>query len=133
MKEDFEILEAKFDSFLNRTIIGASKNYYRKQMKYKQQELQLIDNEDYEEYLKEYVKQEDYVPLGVFGNNIILNNGFESLSTIEKTVIFLFFHDGYKTSEIASILDMREQSISRIKKRALNQLKNYIERFDGNE
>ena len=133
MKENFEILEAKFNSFLNRTIIGASKNYYRKQKNYELKELQIIDDEDYAEYLKDYVKKDDDIPFGVFGDNIVLNTAYESLSGIERTVIFLCFHDAYKTNEIAKILNMREQSISRIKKRALEQLKIYIERFDDNE
>lgn len=91
MEQELEILEAKFDSFLYQTIVGASMNYYNKQKKEKMRELQIIDNEDYEEYLKTYISKEDNSFLrvfGNFGNNHVLNCGVKSLSIDERTVIF---------------------------------------------
>ncbi|MDO5556157.1 MAG: sigma-70 family RNA polymerase sigma factor [Clostridia bacterium] len=140
MENELEILEIKFNYFLNQTIIGASKDYYNKQKKYEINELQIIDDESYEEYLKEYIKEDcqelDYVLKGYdafdeFADNPKLNNAVQkSLSDIERIVIFLYFKNAYKTNEIAKILDMREQSISRIKKRALDKLKLFMERDD---
>ena len=135
MLQELEILEARFDSFLNRTIVGASMNYYNKQKKYEYRELQIIDNEDYEEYLKPYLAEEDDGFSRVFegfGDNYVLNCGVESLSINEKTVIFLYFKKHYSTSEIAQIMNVREQSVSRIKKRALDKLKMFMKGYDLN-
>ena len=135
MLQELEILEARFDSFLNRTIVGASMNYYNKQKKYEYRELQIIDNEDYEEYLKPYLAEEDDGFSRVFegfGDNYVLNCGVESLSINEKTVIFLYFKKNYSTSEIAQIMNVREQSVSRIKTRALDKLKMFMKGFELN-
>lgn len=135
MLQELEILEARFDSFLNRTIVGASMNYYNKQKKYEYRELQIIDNEDYEEYLKPYLAEEDDGFSRVFEgfeDNYVLNCGVESLSINEKTVIFLYFKKHYSTSEIAQIMNVREQSVSRIKTRALDKLKMFMKGYDLN-
>lgn len=135
MLQELEILEARFDSFLNRTIVGASMNYYNKQKKYEYRELQIIDNEDYEEYLKPYLAEEDDGFSRVFEgfeDNYVLNCGVESLSINEKTVIFLYFKKHYSTSEIAQIMNIREQSVSRIKTRALDKLKMFMKGFELN-
>ena len=135
MLQELEILEARFDSFLNRTIVGASMNYYNKQKKYEYRELQIIDNEDYEEYLKPYLAEEDDGFSRVFEgfeDNYVLNCGVESLSINEKTVIFLYFKKHYSTSEIAQIMNIREQSVSRIKTRALDKLKMFMKGYDLN-
>lgn len=135
MLQELEILEARFDSFLNRTIVGASMNYYNKQRKYECRELQIIDNEDYEEYLKPYLAEEDDGFSRVFEgfeDNYVLNCGVESLSDSEKTVIFLYFKKHYGTSEIAQIMNIREQSVSRIKKRALDKLKMFMKGYGLN-
>jgi len=135
MLQELEILEARFDSFLNRTIVGASMNYYNKQKKYEYREVQIIDNEDYEEYLKPYLAEEDDGFSRVFEgfeDNYVLNCGVESLSINEKTVIFLYFKKHYSTSEIAQIMNVREQSVSRIKTRALDKLKMFMKGYDLN-
>ena len=135
MIQELETLEARFDSFLNRTIAGASMNYYNKQRKYECRELQIIDNEDYEEYLKPYLAEEDDGFSRVFEgfeDNYVLNCGVESLSDNEKTVIFLYFKKHYTTSEISKIMSIREQSVSRIKKRALDKLKMFMKGYDLN-
>ena len=135
MLQELEILEARFDSFLNRTIVGASMNYYNKQKKYEYRELQIIDNEDYEEYLKPYLAEEDDGFSRVFEgfeDKYVLNCGVESLSINEKTVIFLYFKKHYSTSEIAQIMNVREQSVSRIKTRALDKLKMFMKGYDLN-
>jgi len=135
MLQELEILEARFDSFLNRTIVGASMNYYNKQRKYEYRELQIINNEDYEEYLKPYLAEEEDGFSCVFEgleDNYVLNCGVESLSINEKTVIFLYFKKHYSTSEIAQIMNIREQSVSRIKTRALDKLKMFMKGFELN-
>ena len=135
MLQELEVLESKFESFLNRTIVGASMNYYNKQRKYECRELQIIDNEDYAEYLKPFIAEEDEGFSCVyegFGDNHVLNCGVESLSVTERTVIFLYFKKHYSTSEIAQIMSIREQSVSRIKKRSLDKLKMFMKGYDLN-
>jgi len=135
MLQNLEGLEAQFKDFLNKTIIGASKDYYKTQMKYQLKELQIIDNEDYKEYLKPYVSKEDEGfsrVLDGFGNNYVLNCAIESLSVIERTAISLCFKERYTTSEIAQIMRVREQSVSRIKRRALDKLEMFMKGYDLN-
>lgn len=132
MEQELEILEAKFQYFLNQTIIGASKDYYKKQMRYELRELRIIDDENYEQYLGKYIEQDDCGFLSI-EKNYELNKEFKLLSLIERTVIFLYFEGNYKTNEIAKILNIKEQSVSRIKKRALTKLKNSMKGFEKNE
>ena len=127
MEQELEILEAKFRRFLNDTIIGASKDYYAKQRKYELRELQIIDDENYEGYLGKYVTQNLFEQFDAFYVSDELNMGFQVLSSIERTVLFLHYEENYKLKEIAKILNMRDETITRIKKRALNKLKNYME------
>lgn len=136
MSEDLKILERKFESFLNQTILGASKDYYKMQKKYYNYELQIIDNEDYEKYLNKFIMKEDediYCAFDDFGNNYALNCGIKSLSSIEKTVIFLCFKECYSTKEISKIIGIREQSVSRIKRRSLDKLEMFMKGYDLNE
>ena len=102
-------------------------------MKYVTREVCIIDDDDYEEYLKDYVRKEDDVILDYFCDNPELSYGYKSLSNTEKTVIFLYFHENYRIGEIAKILNMNADYISRLKKNALNKLKSYIERGKKNE
>ena len=127
MEQELEILEAKFRRFLNDTIIGASKDYYAKQRKYELRELQIIDDENYEGYLGKYVTQNLFEQFDAFYVSDELNMGFQVLSSIERTVLFLHYEENYKLKEIAKILNMRDETITRIKRRALNKLKNYME------
>lgn len=127
MEQELEILEAKFRRFLNDTIIGASKDYYAKQKKYELRELSIIDDENYEGYLGKYVTQNLFEPFDAICGSDELNMGFQVLSSVERTVLFLHFEGNYKLKEIAKILNMRDETITRIKKRALNKLKNYME------
>ena len=132
MEQKLEVLEAKFQYFLNQTIIQTSKEYYAKQKKYEMRELRIIDDENYEQYLSDFIKQDDSVLMHI-ENSHELNNDFKLLSLIEKTVIFLYFEKNYRTSEIAKILKIKEQSVSRIKRKALEKLRKSMGGFDVNE
>lgn len=72
-------------------------------------ELRIIDDENYEQYLSDFIKQNDSVLIHI-ENSHELNNDFKLLSLIEKTAIFLYFEKNYRTSEIAKILKIKEQS-----------------------
>lgn len=133
-EKELTIQEIKFNYFLNKTIIGASKDYYNKQQKIALRELLLIDNQDYSDYLKEYVKventldaPEDVSALYELIDSESMLNAVKSLTDIERLVIFLLVIQGYTVTEVSKMLDMYIESISRIKARALKKLKNYLE------
>ena len=135
-KDNFEtIQEIKFNYFLNKTIVGASKDYYNKQQKISLREVLLIDNQDYEDYLKKYIKTEDTLydafdisMLDELLDNRIVLNAVKSLTEVERLVIFLLVIQGYTLKEVSTMLNMYLESISRIKTRALRKLRNYLER-----
>lgn len=133
MKQELEILEAKFRRFLNDTIIGASKDYYAKQKKYELRELQIIDDESYEGYLCKHATQDLFEQFDDCFSYYELNMFFETLSSVERAVLFLHFEEKYKLKEIAKILNMRNETITRIKKRALNKIKNYMKGLERYE
>ena len=133
MKQELEILEAKFRRFLNDTIIGASKDYYAKQKKYELRELQIIDDESYEGYLCKHATQDLFEQFDDCFSYYELNMFFETLSSVERAVLFLHFEEKYKLKEIAKKLNMRNETITRIKKRALNKIKNYMKGLERYE
>ena len=133
MKQELEILEAKFRRFLNDTIIGASKDYYAKQKRYELRELQIVDDESYEGYLCKYATQDLFEQFDDCFSYYELTMFFETLSSVERAVLFLHFEEKYKLKEIAKILNMRNETITRIKKRALKKIKNYMKGLERYE
>ena len=129
---ELEVLESKFNAFLNLTIAGASRDYYKKERIYYGREIAILDDYGLDERIrsrieKEASKMDAYDELGPFSEDFKLNIAFESLSDVEQTVIFLYFKKKYRSSEIAKMLNITVQSVSRIKKRALNRIKVFIE------
>ena len=117
--------EKRFDSFLNKTIILSSKDYFRKDMN--------INNNE----VSSNVYDEDFFAnsFDFFGNNSIynlelsieLNSAIKSLSAIEQSVIFLLYNEGLTQEETSEILKIWRASVDRIKKRALEKMKNHME------
>lgn len=62
-----------------------------------------------------------------FNNNEILDELFK-LPRKYRLVIFLYYYEGYKTKEIASILKTKESTIRSILNRGRNKLKDLLER-----
>lgn len=60
-------------------------------------------------------------------NNEILDELFK-LPNKYRIVIFLYYYEGYKTKEIASILNTKESTIISILNRGRNKLKDLLER-----
>lgn len=128
---NLEKKEANFNNFLNKIIIYSSKEYYRSQIKRDTRELKILDDTDYEEYLKNYIKIEDNISLksdvwGDFCENEELNIALKSLSAIEQSVIFLVFNEELSQDEAGKILKICSKSVSRIKLRAIDKLKKYL-------
>lgn len=130
-KNDFK--EERFDSFLNKTIILSSKRYYKYEITKDFNELKIIDDENFSEFINEYLKYEKttYNPESINDfieqlDNTALVCALESLSKIEMMVIFLLFEKELSSSEASKILKICSDSVTRIKKRALKKLEKYL-------
>lgn len=130
-KNDYK--EERFDSFLNKTIILSSKRYYKYEITKDFNELKIIDDENFSEFINEYLKYEKttYNPESINDfieqlDNTALVCALESLSKIEMMVIFLLFEKELSSSEASKILKICSDSVTRIKKRALKKLEKYL-------
>ena len=126
--------EEKFDGFLNKTIIFSSKYYFKKQMKMQEREKTIIDNEDYSLYLQKFITEKDiFSSIDRIDTYLKLKKALKSLSAIEQAVIFLLFQEELTQKDAAKILKLYSKTISKIKIRAINKLKEYIRGADENE
>lgn len=125
--------EEKFDSFLNKTIILASKRYYKKEKTNESREINIIDDMNYEKYLESFCQYDDVYELNSIYElinsleNPILVSAIKSLSDIEKTVIFLLFEKQLTSQDISIRLKICSDSVTRIKRRAIRKLKEFLE------
>lgn len=123
----------RFDSFLNKTIILSSKQFYEREIAKNFNELPIIDDESYNVRLIKYLQYDD------IGNdpknisdfiNLCENPGLvcalKSLSDIEKTVIFLLFEEQLTSKEASKILKICSDSVTRIRRRALKKIEKYM-------
>ena len=56
-----------------------------------------------------------------------LKTALNCLSEIEQAVIFLLFNEELTRNETAEILKLYESTVSKIKRRAINKLKNILD------
>lgn len=131
--ETLKLKEKIFNNFLNKTIIFSSKKYYKEVISKDFKELKIIDDENYSEYIKQYISYEgeiyNHEDIGQFiedCDNILLVHALKSLSSIEMTVIFLLFEKQLTSSESAEILKICSDSVTRIKRRALKKIRKYL-------
>lgn len=122
-----------FNSFLNKTIVLCSKRYYKAELTTNLTELKIMDDENYTEYMKDFIKIDDDVYNSIDVDNFIdlcenpvLIRALKSLSKIEMTVIFLLFEKQLTSSEASKILKICSDSVTRINKRALRKLEEYL-------
>ncbi len=126
--------EERFDSFINKTIILASKCYFRKQMNIGNREKSIIDDKNYESYLESIIANGNMSSIiDSFANNLQLNSALNTLSDIEQSVIFLLFNEDLSQEDAEKILEVCSKSVSRIKLRALNKIKKYLKEENENE
>lgn len=125
--------EERFDSFINKTIILSSKKYYKKEVTRELKELKIIDDENYSEYMNEYLRYDDEVYNFKSIDNFIdlcdnpmLVRALKSLSDIEMMVIFLLFEKQLTSNESSKILEICSDSVTRIKRRALRKIEQYL-------
>lgn len=125
-KNDFK--EERFDSYLNKTIMLYSTTYFKKQMNMLNKERTIVDDKDYSTFLQGVTMLNDtFFTIDNIENALELNTAMKSLSVIEQSVIFLLFKEDLSQDEAAKILEICSRSVSRIKLRALNKLKKYLE------
>lgn len=126
MENKNEFKEERFDSFLNKIIIFSSKAYFKKQIKIVTKERPIIDDED--QYALERASVLNFACFTTenIENSLELNNAIKSLSAIEQSVIFLLFQEDLSQNDAAKILEICSKSVSRIKLRAINKLKNIL-------
>lgn len=125
--------EERFDSFLNKTIILSSKRYYKYEKAKDFNELKIIDDVDFSEFINEYLKYEEtaYNSKSISDfieqlDNTALVCALKSLSKIEMIVIFLLFEKQLTSREASKNLKICSDSVTRIKKRALKKLEKYL-------
>lgn len=132
--ENKDYREERFDSFLNKTIMMSSRTYFKKQMNIINKENTILDNEDYSAFLQGFIDVN--CPFSAIDNieaNLELNRALNCLSDIEQAVIFLLFQEELSQDEAAEILEIWSKSVSRIKVRAIEKLKKYLEGDSKNE
>lgn len=119
--------EAKFDSYLTKTIILSSKKYFKKQINTTLKEETIFDNKDYCAFIESFFDIEksmsDYEKIDM---SLSLKDALSTLSAIEQAVIFLLFQEELSQKEAADILEIYSKTISKIKIRAIEKLKKYF-------
>ena len=124
MKSENQIKEEKFDSFLNKTIILSSKLSFKRQMKHIEKESTIVDNDNFSDYLQSFITSNNLEEIEI---SIELKKALSCLSDIEQAVIFLLFNEELSQDEAAEILNIWSKSVSRIKIRAIEKLRKYME------
>lgn len=126
--------EERFDSFLNKTIILSSRTYFKKQMNIINKENTILDNDDYSAFLQGFIDVNcPFSAIDDIESSLELNTALNCLSDIEQAVIFLLFKEELSQDEAAKILEIWSKSVSRIKVRAIEKLKKFMEGDSKNE
>ncbi|MBQ7411191.1 MAG: sigma-70 family RNA polymerase sigma factor [Clostridia bacterium] len=130
----------KFNSFINTTIFLSAKDYFRKEVKKEEREVSIINDENFEKYLESFLEYEEEFEKAQYPKDIIefinmcenneLHIALKSLSSIEQSVIFLLFSEELSQEEASKILKICSKSVSRIKLRAVEKLKNMLKGSD---
>ena len=130
----------KFNSFINTTIFLSAKDYFRKEVKKEEREVSIINDENFEKYLESFLEYEEEFEKAQYPKDIIefinmcenneLHISLKSLSSIEQSVIFLLFSEELSQEEASKILKICSKSVSRIKLRAVEKLKNMLKGSD---
>lgn len=120
--------EAMFNSFLNKTIKGTASNFFKQRVNIeeKEEKLQEIVTEEEYEILDKSIKCSKNTSIKFALKNDILDKALESLTKNERSVILFDFIGDLETKEIADILDINENTVYIIRKRALKKLRKYF-------
>ena len=121
----------EFNSFLNKVIIFSGKEFFRKELKNKRRELDLIDDDNFENmYLNSYLCEDqtskDVFDFINFCENFNLHCALKSLSAIEQEVLFLLYSKELSQEEVANILNICSKYVSRKKLRAFDKIRKFL-------
>jgi len=116
----------QFDCFLNKTIIGTAKQYYIKENRLSKREEFYCYDTSRPSLLDDALFELDSTSIDNAETKLILDNAKKQLSEIEQTVVFLLFDEDLPLTDVAKILKLYDKTVSKIKKRALNKLKNLL-------
>ena len=123
-----ESVEEKFNSFLNKTIIMSSKDYFKRTMNRIDKERTIVDDEEYSSFINDHIDfAKNTMSYEAIDTKLQLQTAFNCLSEIEQAVIFLLFNEELSRNEIADILKIYDSTVSKIKKRAIDKLRNLLE------
>lgn len=103
---------SKFKSWLIRILINECNAIYRKK---KQENSVSYDSLEIEKYIKQ-----DYE----MKNNLEFYSLISNLDTEEKSILILYYVEGYKPKEISKILDINNNTVRSKILRAKNKIKN---------
>ena len=101
--------EEKFDSFLNKTIILSSKDYFKRTMNRIDKERTIVDDEEYSSVI--YEKMNSTSDFDKVDTKMELKTALNCLSEIEQAVIFLLFNEELTRNETAEILKLAEEDM----------------------
>ena len=118
----------KFSTYINKVIVLSSKEFYRKEVKRNSREQKIIDDDDFDESTIASLSYNEKfnVKLTDDYENDKLVDALEQLSSTEKAVIFLLFSKELDRQQIAKVLDICCDTVSRTKLRALKKIKKYL-------
>lgn len=85
----------------------------------------IVDDEEYSSVI--YEKINSTSEFDKIDTKMELKTALNCLSEIEQAVIFLLFNEELTRNETAEILKLYESTVSKIKKRAINKLKNILD------
>ena len=126
--------EERFDSFLNKTIILSSRTYFKKHINIANKENTILVNENFSAFLQGFIDSNSpCLDIHNIESRLELNKALSCLSDIEQAVIFLLFHEELSQNEAAEILEIYSKTVSKIKIRAINKLRNYMKGDSENE
>lgn len=107
--------DSKFKSWLITILINKCNYIYKQKEKIKTISYDYLDGEKY------------ISPKIEFESNIEFNNLMDLLNNDEKTILVLYYCEGYKSKEIAKILKMKDSTVRNKILRAKKKLKNDLE------
>lgn len=85
----------------------------------------IVDDEEYSSVI--YEKINSTSEFDKIDTKMELKTALNCLSEIEQAVIFLLFNEELTRNETAEILKLYESTVSKIKRRAINKLKNILD------
>ena len=125
LSEEFKTKEKKFDNFLNKTIVLQSKQYFRNEMRRESKEQFFYDDKNFETFLNEFINDESDEEDIVL--NLLLDDAISELSAIEQSVLFLLYKKDLSQEDASRMLEICSTTVSKIKVRAIDKLRKYIE------